>query len=169
MITNNQRPVVEFPPNVPVPITLKYSAAKMLNTANGDRAMYSTTDGRALFLDPEVARQIEDAGVKAKEPFLLTKRQNGAREKATWEVSRPIGEQPNGTFVVPVDPEPAPAKPMVRAEHISSLSLTEEAKGAVDAFAEVLAHGLSKHQGRVKPDEIQRIFTTVYIQRKGAA
>lgn len=60
MATQANRPMretVEFPFNVPVAVALKYSQPKPCQ--NGERAMYSTTDNRVLFLDAAQAEEIE--------------------------------------------------------------------------------------------------------------
>jgi hypothetical protein len=38
-----------------------------------------------------------------------------------------------------------------------------------DVYAAAIEHGLAKHQGRVKPDEIRNLLVTAFIQlaRKG--
>lgn len=173
---HSPREVVEFPPNVPVTLALKYGQPKMISNQYGERAMFTTVDNRVLFLDMPVAGQICELGINVRESFSITKRTSGKKDAPiTWEVARltpAVGEQPNGTYVVPKAPEPpasapeaAPApKPMARAT-ASSNALIEECNLIVDAYAEVLDRGLKLYSGRVKPDEIQRLFTTVYIQR----
>ena len=54
-----QREVIEFPPNTPVPLALKYNQGKVISGQYGERVMLTTTDNRVAFLDPEVAGQIE--------------------------------------------------------------------------------------------------------------
>jgi len=54
-----------------------------------------------------------------------------------------------------------PRKPPAMAR-----TLVDEVKLMIDQYAEVLDYGLTKHNGRVKPDEIQRLFTTAYIQKR---
>jgi hypothetical protein len=172
-----RRAEVEFPPNIGVTVSMKFAQPKLVSGMSGDRYLFTTCDNRVFFLDPEVAGQIEAQGINVREDFSITRKTDGKKgSPITWEIARiaapQIGQQPDGTYIVPRDPEaPAPKPPMraERSEHVSSMTLTQEAKFAVDAFAEVLEHGLTAHNGKVKPDEIQRIFTTVYIQRKGAA
>lgn len=158
-----QREVIEFPANTPVELSLQYSTAKLFSNEHGDRAMFSLTNNRVMFLDLEVAKQIEAASLQAKERFTLTRKENGSREKSTWEIARAAppsqpGEQPNGTYVVPAVPESP--KPMGRAS-----SLVTEANALVDAYAEVLERTLTTYQGRVKPEEARALLITAYIQR----
>jgi hypothetical protein len=162
------RDVVEFAPNVPVTLALKYNQGKHIVNDFGDRVMYSTVDNRVLFLDPEVAGQIEAAGVNVRESFTLCMRQDGKGTR-TWEVARiapAVGEQPDGTFAVAKLPEPKPPVSATAPERIVTAAdrLVIEASALVDAYAMVLAHSLTKHDGRVKPDEIRALFITSYIQ-----
>jgi len=176
------REVVEFPPNIPVTVALKYSQGRTVSGQSGERFMFTLADDRVMFLDPEVAGQIMDLGVNVRENFSITKQQAGTRAPITWAVARVCGEQPNGTFVTPALPSPAtgangavtpPAKPMAAATAAQpddsrrqpSTALVADACGMVDAFAEVLEHALTRHSGKVKPDEVRAIFLTVAINR----
>lgn len=60
--TNNLPPrdVVEFPPNTPATVALKYGQGKIISGQYGERVMFTLTDGRIMFLAPEVAGQIEN-------------------------------------------------------------------------------------------------------------
>jgi hypothetical protein len=161
-----QRDVIEFPNGVPVTVSLKYSEPKRVSARSGERFLYSLTDGRVMFLDPEPAAQTAQLGINVRESVSITRlRLNGAD---TWQISRAAGEQPNGTFVVPAAP-PAPAatngtapatKPMARAT-----TLVDEANALVAAYASVLDHALNTYQGRVKPDEVRSLLISAYIQR----
>jgi hypothetical protein len=107
--------------------------------------------------------------VNVRESFSITKQTDGKRgSPVTWRVERAPGEQPNGTFVVPSDGERVTPKPPASAASASGAErpLVVEAKQLVDDYAAVLDYALHKHEGRVKPDEIQRLFTTAYIQRR---
>ena len=161
-----QREVIEFPPNTPVHLALKYNQGKVISGQYGERVMLTTTDNRVAFLDLEVAGQIESAGINVRESFTLTKRWDGQKgAPVTWEVARVAGEQPNGTLVVPALPE---SKPPQRAETAHG-GLVDDAKALIDAYALVLGHALTTHEGRVKPDEVRAIFLTAVINRNRAA
>src|ERR1035438_5044908 len=54
-----QREVVDFPFNVPVTVALKYPQGKTVSTQYGERILMTLTDGRIMFLDPEVVGRIE--------------------------------------------------------------------------------------------------------------
>jgi hypothetical protein len=77
-----------------------------------------------------------------------------------------------GVRPAPVSQSAAPVKPEA-AQHDTfgqvqnSNPLVDECNALVDTFAEVLERALKTYEGRVKPDEVQRLVTTVYIQRKG--
>ena len=173
MASQANRPMreqVEFPFNTPVALKLKYAHPKPC--ANGERAMFSTDDNRVLFLDLDTARQIEDLNIKPGEPILITRQKTG-KDAATWLIqrqadlngqlteslkARELGQQPDGTFVVPAAPKP-PASSRV------SVPLADEANTLVDTFAAVLERALKTHEGRVKPDEVRSLLLSAYIQR----
>ena len=179
---NNRSPreIVDFPANTPVPVALKYGQGKTISNQHGERVMYSLSDGRVMFLDLEVASQIESAGINVRESFTITRKTDGQKGgPMTWEVARVPGEQPNGTFVVPASTgaatngATAAAKPPASAHAAipdvprrqPGRSLVEEANSLVDDFAAVLDHTLTKYQGRIKPEEAKALLITAYIQR----
>src|SRR3974390_2001554 len=107
--TRVPREVVDFPANVPVTVALKYAQGKTISTQHGERMMFSLTDGRVMFLDLEVASQIVSLGINVHESFTVTRKWDGkAGSPVSWEVARMVGEQPNGTFVVPAVPGKPP-------------------------------------------------------------
>lgn len=163
-----RREIVEFPPNVPITVSMRYAQPKLVSGQYGERFMYTTADNRIFFLDAPVAARITELGINVRENFSITKRSSGkAGEPVSWEISRIPGEQPNGTMVLPRDPaaEPAP-KPPARA----ACSLADAANELVDTYASVLDRALREHQGRVKPDEVRALLLATYINRaKGVA
>lgn len=171
------RDVVEFPPNVPVTVALKYAQGRTISGQYGERFMFTLADNRVMFLDPEVAGQIATLGVNVRENFSITLRWDGQRESPrTWEVARVCGEQPNGTFVAPASPSTAAPssgaagvspKPPASAATASGASsaLVTEANALVDAYAVVLDRALRQYEGRIKPDEIRSIVLSAYIQK----
>jgi hypothetical protein len=170
--TRAPREVVEFPPNVPVAVALKYGHAKTVSSQYGERFMFSLADGRVMFLTPEVGGKIEALGINVRENFTITRKwdeQPGS--PVTWEVARVAGEQPNGTFVVPAVPSKPPASASTptsdstRRQSAVRPTLVEEANSLVDSFAAVLDHALTTYQGRIKPDEAKALLITAYIQR----
>src|ERR1039457_6449168 len=106
------RKVVDFPANTPVPVALQYGQGKTISNQHGERMMYSLTDGRVMFLDLEVAGQIESAGINVRESFTITRKTDGPKgSPITWEVARIPGEQPTGTLVLDAPDTPAPKPP----------------------------------------------------------
>ena len=159
-------------------MALQYGQGKTISNQHGERMMYSLTDGRVMFLDLEVAGQIESAGINVRESFTITRKTDGPKG-STWEVARIPGEQPNGTLVVPASTAATTngmaATPKPPASATSAIpdvarrqpgrSLVDEANALVDDFAAVLEHTLNKYQGRIKPEEAKAFLITAYIQR----
>lgn len=171
--TRTPREVVDFPPNIPVPVALQYGQGKTISNQHGERMMYSLTDGRVMFLDLAVAGQIESAGINVRESFTITRKTDGQKgSPITWEVVRTPGEQPNGTLVVPAPDTPTPKPPTSAATPDRGMAsrkpvntLVDEANALVDSFAQVLERSLTLYQGRIKPDEVKALVVTAYIQR----
>src|ERR1022692_4762221 len=111
----NSRPtrdVVEFPPSAPVTVALKYSQGRTISGQYGERVMFTLTDGRVMFLSPEVAGRIESLGINVRESFTITR--GGTAENGvpvTWNIARVEGEQPNGTLVLQALDTPATKPP----------------------------------------------------------
>jgi hypothetical protein len=173
--TNNRQPrdVVDFPPNAPVTVALKYSQGRTISGQYGERVMFTLTDGRVMFLAPEVAGRIESLGINVRESFTITRGSTGQNSApATWDIARVEGEQPNGTLVLqaPDSPTPKPAASAATpdggiARKQSGSALMDEANALVDSFAQVLERSLTLYQGRIKPDEVKALVVTAYIQR----
>lgn len=167
------REVVDFPPNTPVTVALKYGQGKTVSSQYGERIMYSLADGRVMFLDPEVAGQIETLGINGRENFTITRQWDTQKGCLLgWEVARLAGEQPNGTLAVPTVPPKPPASDTTSApvfQRPGSRSLIEEAASLVDVFAAVWEYTRETYRGQVKPEEVRAFVTTAYIQCGKAA
>ena len=173
----NSRPtrdVVEFPPSAPVTVALKYSQGRTISGQYGERVMFTLTDGRVMFLAPEVAGRIESLGINVRESFTITRRgsaENGV--PVTWDIARVEGEQPNGTLVLRAS-DAAISKPPTSAATADGgiprkqpgNALVDEANALVDSYAQVLERRLTLYQGRVKPDEVKSLLISAYIQRQ---
>jgi len=165
------RETVDFPLDVPVTVSLRYSEGKVVSGAYGERVMYSLADNRVMFVDQSVAQQISGLGINVRESFTITRKGSGQKGgPVTWEIARVPGEQENGTLVIPkVGPSEsasgpgAERKPARRAT--ASESLVDEANSLVDAYAKVLERTLNTYQGRIKPEEARALLVTAYIQR----
>gem|GEM_PF-5006044 len=82
------REPVEFEPNTPVEVALKFAQGKPIETRTGPRVMFSLTDGRVMFLDPEPARLIEGLKARAGEKITVcmqwTGKRGDARQWTAW-------------------------------------------------------------------------------------
>jgi hypothetical protein len=100
------REAVEFTPNVPVQVALAYKEGKIVEGRFGQRVMFTLADGRVMFLDLDVAQKINELEPKPRQPFFVRKEFSGKKgDLAHWRVwlspDPSVGEQPDGTFVVP--------------------------------------------------------------------
>jgi len=173
--TNNRpfREVVDFPPNTPVTVALKYAQGKTISGQYGERIMFTLADGRVMFLVPEVAGQIESLGINVRESFTITKRPSGPKGgPVTWDIARAPGQQPDGNlFVQAAGDTPSPKPPACATSDgriprkAVSNALVDEANALVDSFAQVLERSLTLYQRRIKPDEVRSLVVAAYIQR----
>jgi hypothetical protein len=114
--TTTLREKVEFPPNETVRLALRFAQPKIGTGRSGeDYAMYTTVDNRIMFLDPEVARQITQAGIRPAEEFCMRMRWSGKKtDPRIYEVWKDgaaapppaYGAQRDGTYHVPASPAP---------------------------------------------------------------
>ena len=174
--TNHRQPrdVVDFPPNAPITVALKYSQGRTISGQYGERVMFTLTDGRVMFLAPEVAGQIASLGINVRESFTITRGspgQNGGT--VSWDIARVAGEQPNGTLVLQAPDTPTAKPPALAASPDGGIprkppgsALVDEANLLVDSFAQVLERSLTLYQGRIKPEEVKALLISAYIQRQ---
>ena len=70
--------IVKFEWDQPVEVALKYPDPKVFESQwGGERAMYSLTDGRVMYLDSIGAARIKSLEVQPGEMFFVVKRKNG--------------------------------------------------------------------------------------------
>jgi hypothetical protein len=94
-----QRESIQFLSNVPVPVALKYADGKFVDGIYGQRVMYTTTEDKVMFLDPDVAAKINALEVAPGEEFLICKqRPNGKGAKTIWKVWRPEDQRVPATI-----------------------------------------------------------------------
>jgi hypothetical protein len=94
-----------FTPNIPVQVALRFPDGKLVEGRFGDQVFYTTTDGKAMYLDMVVAAKINQLGIQAREPFFVCKRSTGRKgEPVLWDVYR-LEEA-----VVPQQPQPTPTQ-----------------------------------------------------------
>ncbi len=99
---------IKFQTNVPVELALKFAEGKLCDSQFGNpQYMFSTTDDRAFFVDEKVAKKIHGLRLKPGEPIDIVKAEvdyTNGRKGIEWQITRinpPVGEQPDGTLVVP--------------------------------------------------------------------
>jgi hypothetical protein len=87
------------------------------------------------------------------------------KQQAVALVSSPASVKP---VCVKPEAEVVAAKPVGR-EVVAEpdCALVQHANLLIDAYAEVLLRALTKHQGKVKPDEVRSIFLTAVINMAG--
>ena len=101
--------IIRFETNVPVECALKYSDGLPKESQfGGMEFMFSTTDGRRIYLKPEAAKQLEELGIQPGQPISICKREvkNGRSKSFRTEVKR-IEGAPAPAFV----PRPEIATP----------------------------------------------------------
>ena len=70
--------IVKFEWDQPVEVALKYPDPKIFESQwGGERAMYSLTDGRVMYLDSIGAARIKSLDIQPGELFFVVKRKNG--------------------------------------------------------------------------------------------
>jgi hypothetical protein len=90
---NGKREPVQFLINTPVEVALEFPEGKLLDTAFGQKIMYSCTENRVIFAEHELAVKINFLAPQPGECFWINKSQKWAesgRKKSrvvTWEVS----------------------------------------------------------------------------------
>jgi hypothetical protein len=84
---------VQFATNTPETIALKYPTGKSVTSQidGSEQLMFTLTDGRVMFLYPQVAEKISTLGLKPGEQFVMCKREvrNGesARTPGVWWIA----------------------------------------------------------------------------------
>lgn len=79
---------VEFEPNTPIQLALKYQGdGKPVQGRFGDQKYFTLIGDRCMYLDLEVATQLEAYRFRAGEPFWIEKKWSGKKtEKPRWEI-----------------------------------------------------------------------------------
>jgi hypothetical protein len=103
---------IQFQTNLPVELALQYLEGKPVDSQfGGVQHLFSTTDNRVFFVSEMVgniiADQLKKLGVQKGEAIKICKAevtQGRGRKGIQWivqKVGSPVGDQPDGTFVVP--------------------------------------------------------------------
>src|SRR5476649_444350 len=105
---------IKFQTNIPVEAALKFAEGKLCDSQFGDpQYMFTTVDDRVFFVAEKVAQKIHGLRLKPEEPFEIIKAEKdygNNRKGIEWQVNRVgfvPGQQPDGTFAVPVAPAAA--------------------------------------------------------------
>jgi hypothetical protein len=102
--TTKRRDVVQFAPNVPVEVALKFALpGKIISTQSGERVLYTLADDRVMFLDLAVAKKVEDLGVNVREKFFVCR---DGKKVGEWKVWRTPEKEKKAEAEVPLAPEP---------------------------------------------------------------
>src|SRR5438128_11406502 len=95
--------ILRFETNTPVQVALKFDGGRDVDGRYGPQVLYTLADGRLMYLEPKVARHIEELKITAGELFSICKREvkNGQKSGIQWEVKRvgPI-PKPDGPKLV---------------------------------------------------------------------
>ena len=181
MVSNGRglRDVVEFSPNVPVRLSLKYAKPKPIETRRGPRVMFTTSDNRVAFLDRDIAFNVEKLELKPGEVFWLCRRNTGEKGSLdTWDVyldpaterARAKIPEPPATTPTPVVGTPATQEVALNNSdstqiHMGWAQLTlSTANTLSDIYAAALAHA-QKHGGSVRNEDVRTMVVTAFIQQ----
>ena len=83
----NRRGCVSFQSNVPEKVALAYPDGVLKDGMYGPRVRYTLTDGRLMWLDPEVAARINTMGISPFQEFWIVKRKPvGRGQKTRWDI-----------------------------------------------------------------------------------
>lgn len=137
--------IIKFEFNVPVEVALRFTEPRVFPSqfdGGDDRHMFSTTDGRVMYVTPLTSARISALQLTKGECFWICKRKNGRLTE--FAVSRErMSADPNGAAPKPVRP-PAPFKTKlperafykpeehVPEEHAPSPTLEEQLRASID-------------------------------------
>ena len=194
MVERQNRPAVQFLTNVPVEVALKWPDGKLINGVYGDRMMYTTVDDKVMFLDCDVAAQINELGVQPGELFFICKaRGNGKGLSNYWKVWRETGEpatvagesslerdlrhslakqSPHGQLAVekPKEtPAPRPAAPPVNGNCLVKTPTKVPVNRAVLEAVRMVQHAMKETGEQWSDASKQDLVSTILItaQREG--
>jgi len=184
--------VIKLQTNVPEVIALEFAVGKPVTSQfGGDQVMFSTTDGRRLYLPPFVADKIHNARITPKTPFAICKREvtHGNRRSVEYQIETPNEETAtasvNATAVRVGTSAPAatttkqpathvtngggnvpPSVPTTAPETPEMAAMIEAHKRAIDVAA--VAEDYAKSRGlaiHYAAEDIRAIAATIFIQQ----
>ncbi len=141
---------VRFEFGTPALVALKYSAGKEVAGQFGDQVFFTLDDGRCMYVEPEVAEQIEALAVEPGEPIEILKRRvpNGRSKPLTkWEVrradeapaeARDLGRPVTAPSGEKMRPEQHPHSTPLARQLEQSIAVVEQQKAAQPPLAQVL-------------------------------
>jgi hypothetical protein len=133
--------VIKFEFNRPVEVALRYTEPRIFPSqfdGGDDRHMYSTTDGRVMYVTPLVSARINALHVTKGECFYICKTKNGrltefvvSREPLAAEPAAPRAVRPPAPFKSKL-PERVYYTPQVASEPADSPTLEEQLRASID-------------------------------------
>jgi hypothetical protein len=94
--------------NVPIECVLKFDQGVPVEGKFGDQVLYTLSDDSRLYVQPSVARQIEQLGIRRSMPFVLCKRKSG--RSVAWEIT--LKETPAARVAAPAPTQPPTKTPV---------------------------------------------------------
>jgi hypothetical protein len=170
---------ITFPPNVPVDLALQHAEGMRVPSDYGDgyQILYTTVDGRKAYFSPTVAAKIAALKPETGQLLRITKRERpDGRKGFIWDVEK-LGEQGDGTYVLPKATGPATA-PAIRqpgtGEQSDRQNLTpvprpptssvvSHARRLIDLHAECMSYA-ERYGAVVTREDVRTYVTTAYIQ-----
>jgi len=156
-------------------VAFKWPDGKNLEGQFGPSVMFTTVEGKVLFLPPFAADKIRALGLRPGERINLRKAEvngaNGTKPHVEWQVERvdpPAGEQQNGTLIVrkeaPTSPETGAPPRMAAREVPQPPNLKIPYDVAFREIVTFVASGL-KDSGEQWSDQArQAMVCTIFIQ-----
>jgi hypothetical protein len=86
---------VQFQPNTPECVRLKYPVGKIVSGVYGEQIYYTLADGRAMYLDLHVGQKVNELAARPGDPIMIMKKWSGKKtDKPVWHVWRDDGSDP---------------------------------------------------------------------------
>jgi hypothetical protein len=135
--------IVQFETGQPVEVALKFPEPRIYDGQYGERAMYTLTDGRVMYVDPLTAARIKSLGVQPGEFFYILKSKKG--RSTEWSV-----------FLEGQEPPAAAPKPTLKRTppaHVLAATLPERvaARNAGANLEQTLADSIALVEARKAP------------------
>ena len=104
--------------NVPIECVLKFDQGVPVEGKFGDQVLYTLADDSRLYVQPSVARQIEQVGIRRGMPFVLCKRKSG--RSVAWEITPKQTPAPGAAPPAPAQqPSKTPVGPGVVGSYVN--------------------------------------------------